>query len=91
MKIYLLEWEDCDMIGGFYDDSLEQCFNTTKSLLSFSLQHTMELKKAKSIEIEYIKSHSELNEMRKQRNMEQKPLLDTYISNLMKDYGVTER
>ena len=91
MKIYLLEWEDSDMIGGFYGDSLEQCFNTTKSLLSFSLQHTMELKKAKSIEIEYIKSHSELNEMRKQRNMEQKPLLDTYISNLMKDYGVTER
>ena len=50
----------------------------------------MELKKAKSIEIEYIKSHSELNEMRKQRNMEQKPTLDNYLSNFMKDYGVTE-
>lgn len=90
MKIYLLEWEDCDMIGGFYADSLEQCFNTCKSLLSFSLQHTMELKKAKSIEIEYLKSHSELNEMRKKRNMEQKPLFDNYVSSIMKDYGITE-
>lgn len=86
MKIYLLEWENSDMIGGFYADSLEQCFNTNKNLLSFSLQHTMELKKEKSIEIQYIKSHSELNKMRKQRHMDGKPLLDDYLATFMKDY-----
>lgn len=63
------------MIGGFDGNTLEQCFNTTSKLLCWSLQHTMELKGASSLEIQFLKSHKELNKLRKKNNIEEKPLL----------------
>ena len=74
MKIYLLEWESSDMIGGFYGDTLEQCFNTDKSLLLWSIQHTMEVNKVKSCDVEILTSHEELNNLRRSKNLKPKPV-----------------
>jgi len=78
-KIFLLDWEDNDMVGGFDGKTFDQCFNTDKKLLCWSLQHTMELKGVSSLEIQFLKSHKELNELRKKNNIEVKPTLDEYL------------
>lgn len=72
MKLYLLDWGN-GMIGGFYGDSLEQAFNTCKELLAWSIKHCLELHKFKTVEIEFLESHQELNDLRKKRAMDPKP------------------
>lgn len=86
MKLYLLDWESSDMIGGFNGDTLTQVFNTDKKLLSFSIQHIMKLKHVKSCEIEFLASHEELNNLRRSRNLETKPTYDVWIKEQMEKY-----
>lgn len=81
-KIFLLEWENNNMVGGFDGKTLDQCFNTDSKLLCWSLQHTMELKGVSSLEIQFLKSHKELNELRKKNNIEEKPLFDEYLEKI---------
>ena len=50
MKIWILDWKN-GMIGGFYDNTLEQCFNTDKELLAWSIRHVMEMHECESVEI----------------------------------------
>ena len=75
MKIYLINWENNNMIGGFYEDSLEQAFNSYESTLAWSLQLIMNMHHVKSIEIEFLSNHDELNKLRKSRQIKQKELL----------------
>ena len=67
------------MIGAFDGDTLEQAFNNTKRMLSWSLKHLMEIRNVKSFEIEFLKDHEELNRLREQRGFETKPTFDKYI------------
>lgn len=71
MKIWILDWKN-GMIGGFYDNTLEQCFNTDKELLAWSIRHVMEMHECESVEIGFIDSHEELNQMRQKRGFDTK-------------------
>ena len=80
MKLYLIDWNnEREMIGAFNGDTLEQEFNTSKKMLSWSLEHQMKISGVKSFEIEFLKDHEELNKLREQRGLETKPTFDKYI------------
>lgn len=84
-KLYLIDWDSSDMIGGFDGNTLNQCFNTDKKLLSWSIQHYLEMEHIKSCEIEFLESHEELNNLRRSRNLETKPTYDVWLQNQFKD------
>lgn len=88
MKLYLLDWDSSDMIGGFNGDTLEQCFNTEKKLLSWSIQHFLEMNHVKSCEVEFLASHEELNNLRRSKNLETKPTFDAWFKEQYKDFKI---
>lgn len=88
MKLYLLEWDSTDMIGGFNGDTLVQCFNNDKKFLSSEIQHFLEMNHVKSCEIEFLVSHEELNNLRRSRNLETKPTFEVWIKEQFKDFKI---
>ena len=78
MKLYLLDWDN-GMVGGFRGDNFEQVFNTDNALLGWSIRHFMEMYGFKTIEIEFLESREELNDLRVSNGFERKPTLDEYL------------
>jgi len=74
-KIYILEWETSNMVGGFYAHNLEQCFNTSKETFAGNLSYIIDMNKWKSVEVEYLSSYEDLNKMRSERGMKTKTCL----------------
>ena len=84
--LYILKWEDCDMIGIFRGSDLSLVSNSTESMFFWSLQHVMNIYNCKDITIHIIKSREELQNLRRQRGLKTKPTLDEYLKEQGFDY-----
>lgn len=77
------------MVGIFRGSTLDQANNGSKEHFFDDLKYVMKLYDAETANIHYLSSHEELNQMRKQRNLEQKPTLNKYLANFMSEYETT--
>ena len=74
MKLYLVNWGN-GMIGGFREENLEQTFNTSRNMVSWSINHYKELYEITGELNEVYITYEQLNRMRTERSFELKSLI----------------
>jgi hypothetical protein len=77
--LYVLKWEDSNMIGIFRGSDLSQIDNSTSDMFYTSLKHVMTMYNSKSAKIHILESYDELKKLRDKRNLEQKPTFDEWL------------
>lgn len=85
---YVLDWGN-GMVGIFRGSTLDQVNNGSKEHFFDDLKYVMNLYDVETVNIHYISSHEELNRIREQRNISQKPTMDKYLAEFMTEYKTT--
>lgn len=78
-ELYVLDWGN-GMVGIFKGSTLDQCSNGSKSSFMSDLKYVMKLYNMENTaEIHFLESREQLQQLRKEKNLEQKLLLDEYL------------
>ena len=81
MKFWVLFFEEYNNVSLFKDSNLEQCLNVNVATFANNLVYLKDIYHCDTIELGFLKSHDELNEMRKERGLQKLPTYTNYIKN----------